>query len=92
MSPHISRESLTSLPRTLGAADRSPDVVELKQVREAKQAAAAVSGWACTVCDLAAVGFTVLEAAFLARIHDQVMHGSTSTASVHDDRSAAEAV
>ena len=61
--------------------DRLPDVVELKPVRDRRDAAQ-TAGWSCRACDLVANGFAPEEAAYLASVHDAVMHGSAPTALV----------
>ena len=68
-----------AVPATL---DRAPEVVELKSATQLREPATS-AGWSCPSCELAASGFSAAEAAFLAAIHDQVMHRSCPTAMIH---------
>jgi hypothetical protein len=61
-------------------ADRSPDVVDIKSARQARNPQ--MASWFCATCDLVAEGFTPTECAYLATVHDQVQHGSRQTAMV----------
>lgn len=71
--------------------DRTPDVVDLKAERQVRRPSASVlpaapcAGWVCPVCELSSTGFTPTEAAYLARVHDQLLHGSSPTAHVQLD-------
>ena len=61
------------------SARTGPDVVvDLKTARQARQTGTA--GWSCETCDLSSTGFGTAEAAYLARVHDQLRHGARQTA------------
>ena len=86
MSPSHASAALTTssgMPTAGPAAlDRAPEVVELKSATQPREPATS-AGWSCSSCDLAATGFSAGEAAYLAAIHDQVMHWSCPTALIH---------
>ena len=81
-SPALTTSSGTAPLAGPGTLDRAPEVVELKSATQPREPASS-AGWSCASCDLAATGFSAGEAAYLAKIHDQVMHWSAPTAMIH---------